>query len=191
MRREIVDVDLENFRRLPPACIVAVFWELGETDRDVDPRFEKEQWFSATLLEWGPCGKLVVEGGGTVGFAQYAPGMLFPRLVEFPAAAGSSADAVYLSYCFVEEGYRGRGVGRELIGAVARDAAERGYRALEAIGDREWDGSWVLPAAFLRATGFRVAREDPRFPLLRLDVEDVVGPARALSGAAVELPAVR
>jgi GNAT superfamily N-acetyltransferase len=194
MRWDIVDVDLENFRLLPAACIVAVFWEVaevGEVDRDMDPRFEKEQWFSATLLEWGRCGKLVVEKGRTVAFAEYAPAMLFPRLVRYPASAATSSDAVYLSYCFVEEGHRGRGLGRELIRAVARDAAARGYRGVEAIGDRGWDGTWVLPASFLRATGFEVVRDDPRFPLLRLDLDDVSGPARALGRAAVELPAVK
>ena len=148
----------------------------------------RRQWFSATLLEWGRCGKLVVEAGEAIAFAEYAPAMLFPRLVRYPASAATSADAVYLSYCFVEEGHRGRGLGRELVGAVARDAAERGYQGLEAIGDREWDGTWVLPAPFLRATGFEVVREDPRFPLLRLDLDDAIGPARALSRRRLSFP---
>ncbi len=172
MRRQIVDVDLENFHMVPKACIASVFWELGEVDPDVDARFEKEEWFSSTLLEWGRCGKLVFDDGDVVAFAEYAPAALFSRLTQYPASAAASADAGYLAYCFVEAGHRGRGLGTELVRAVARDVVERGYRALEAIGDRAWDGSWVLPVPFLVANGFGVVRDHPRYPLLRLDLRD-------------------
>jgi hypothetical protein len=53
---------------------------------------------------------------------------------------------------------------------VARDLVERGYLALEAIGDRKWEQGWVLPERFLSGCGFRVLRDDPRFPLMRLDL---------------------
>ena len=191
MRRDVVDVDLENFRLLPAACLAVVFWEVAEDSRDIDPFFEKEQWFSSVLLDWGRCGKLVIERGRALAFAEYAPAVLFPRLARYPASAATSADAVYLAYCFVEEGHRGRGLGRELVRAVARDVAERGYRFLEAIGDREWDGNWVLPASFLWANGFAVVRDDPRYPLLRLDLDDVGEPTKAFGRAAAELPAVK
>jgi len=191
MHRDIVDVDLDNFRLVPAGCMAAVFWEVAEADADIDPCFEKEEWFSSTLLEWGRCGKVVVEAGRALAFAEYAPATLFPRLIHYPASAATSADAAYLAYCFVEEGQRGRGLGGELVRAVARDVAERGYRGLEAIGDREWDGTWVLPASFLVANGFTVVRDDPRYPLLRLDLEDVGGPARAFGRAAVDLPAAQ
>jgi len=73
---------------------------------------------------------------------------------------------------------------------VARDVVERGYRALEAVGDREWDGGWVLPEAFLDSCGFRVLREHPRFPLLRLDlVERERGRSAASERVALRLPA--
>lgn len=169
MAHSVVDVDLENFHLLPSACRSAVFWEMTGEAPDIDAGFEKEEWFSSTLLEWGPCGKLVVEDDDPLAFAQYAPATLFPRVREFPAADPASP-AAYLAYCYAEEGRRGEGLGTELIREIARDLLERGYRAIEAIGDRDWKGGWVLPHAFLESNGFVVAREDPRFPLLRLDL---------------------
>ncbi|MBI2239098.1 MAG: GNAT family N-acetyltransferase [Actinobacteria bacterium] len=185
MREGIVDVDLENFRLVPEACLNAVFWELTETDPNVDPEFEKEEWFSSTLLEWGRCGKMAVEDGEALGFAQYAPATLFPRLREYPVAGAASPDAVFLSYCFVVEGRRGRGLGSELVRAVARDLVDRGYRAVEAVGDRAWDGSWVLPVTFLEANDFAVVKDDPRFPLLRLDLRAAGEPVVAVEHATV------
>src|SRR5207249_7777559 len=94
---------------------------------------------------------------------------LFPRLRRFPTGRVSQ-DAAYLSYCYVVEGRRRRGLGLQMIRAVARDVVERGYVALEAIGDRRWEGDWLLPYEFLRRVGFRVLHDDDRFPLLRLDL---------------------
>lgn len=209
----IVDVDLENFHRIPGACRAALYWEMDHDDPDVNPRFQKEEWFSSTLLEWGSCGKLLVsdadpatppgpeheEPGRVVpleaavidhpssatgarasadadaddgaGFAEYAPSTLFPRLRSFPTgAAAAAADTVYLAYCYVIEGRRGQGLGSALVREVARAAVDRGYRAVEALGDRAWDGGWVIPVSFLAANGFTVVQDDERFPLLRLDL---------------------
>jgi GNAT superfamily N-acetyltransferase len=207
----IVDVDLENFHRIPGACRTTLYWEMDHDDPEVNPRFQKEEWFSSTLLEWGSCGKLVVsdddpaamaaepEGPGGVaprraavidhpssagrrgsapadaddgaGFAEYAPATLFPRLRRFPTGiAATAADTVYLAYCYVIEGRRGQGLGSALVREVARASVDRGYRAVEALGDRAWDGGWVIPVSFLAANGFTVVRDDERFPLLRLDL---------------------
>ncbi|HVH54072.1 MAG TPA: GNAT family N-acetyltransferase [Actinomycetota bacterium] len=187
MGRTVVDVDLANFHLVPKACLSSVFWELDRIDPDVDPRFEKEEWFSSTLLEWGRCGKLVVEDGEALAFAEYAPSTLFPRLARFPAARAASADACYLAYCFVDERHRGRSLGSELVHEVARDLVDRGYRAVEAVGDRAFQGSWVLPTTFLGANGFAVVYDDDRYPLMRLNLHTSADPRRQLARAAAAL----
>ena len=164
-----------------------MFWELDEESDDVDPFFQKDEWFSSTLLEWGRCGKLLVEGNDAHGFAEYAPPTLFPRLRRFSCGT-ISEDAAYLSYCYVVEGRRARRNGAHLVRAVARDVVERGYRAVEAIGDRSWDGGWVLPEAFLSRCGFRVIRDDARYPLMRLDLTEREPVAVSTEQVALPLP---
>ncbi|MFN2544388.1 MAG: GNAT family N-acetyltransferase [Actinomycetota bacterium] len=164
-----VDVDLDNLHLVPKTCLSSVYWELDDDDDELDPFFQKEEWFSSTLLEWGRCGTLILDGDEAIGFAQYAPPTLFPRLRHF-GAGPVSTDAMYLSSCFVVEGRRGLRLGTELVRAVARDLLLRGYQAVEAIGDRRWDGGWVLPEPFLSTCGFHTIREDPRFPLMRRDL---------------------
>jgi hypothetical protein len=73
-----------------------------------------------------------------------------------------------------------------LIRHVARAAADRGFGALETIGDRRSGTGWVLPVTFLAANGFRVLVDDERFPLLRLDIRERVEPR--VAGATAALP---
>jgi GNAT superfamily N-acetyltransferase len=187
--RRLVDVTLDNLREAPAEVLGAVFWELDVNGSAVDPEFEKEEWFSSTLLEWGTCGKMALdENRGSVGFAEYAPATFFPRLTSYRAGT-VSRDAIYLAYCYVVATRRGFGLGTELVRALARDLVDRGYVAVEAIGDRAWDGGWVLPSAFLGANGFRVIREDHRFPLMRLDLLAATTPREVADTAAVPLPA--
>ena len=180
----IVDVTLENLADCPAEVRSSVFWELDLEEPPVEAGFLKEEWFSSTLLEWGGCGKLLIDGG-VVGFTQYGPPSLFPRLGRFRCGR-VSRDAVYLAYCYMVPKRRGRGEGGRLVRTVGHDVFDRGYRALEAIGDREWDGGWVLPAGFLAASGFAVIRDDPRFPLMRL--EPATGREPAVQATAVSLP---
>jgi GNAT superfamily N-acetyltransferase len=186
--RRFVDVTLENLSEAPPEVLSALYWEI-DTDAPPDPGFEKEEWFSHVLLEWGTCATMAVEDEmGSVAFAEYAPASFFPRLERFRAGPGSP-DAVYLAYCWVVERRRGFGLGTELIRAVGRSVLDRGIRAVEAIGDRGRADGWVLPAPFLAAVGFKVHREDPRFPLMRLDLRAAVLPQEAVEAAAAPLPA--
>jgi GNAT superfamily N-acetyltransferase len=187
--RQVLDVTLDNLRSAPAEVLGVLYWEMDRDEDPPDPWFEKEEWFSEVLLEWGPCGKLALEDElGAAGFAQYAPASFFPRLRRFRCGQ-VSADAVYLSYCYVVGRRRGFGLGTGLVRSVARDLVDRGIRALEAIGDRAWTDGWVLPAPFLAANGFQVLREDSRYPLMRLDLRAAVQPREAASAAAVPLPA--
>lgn len=189
MSRRLVDVTLENLRQAPPEVLASVYWELDVDDPSVEPEFEKEEWFSGVLLEWGPCAKMMVEEElGAVAFAEYAPPSFFPRLGRFRCGR-VSADAVYLSYCYVVDRRRGFGLGTHLVRAVGRDLLDRGIRAIEAIGDRGWTGGWVLPAPFLGAGGFQVVREDARFPLMRLDLRTAIDAGETTEAGAVPLAA--
>jgi GNAT superfamily N-acetyltransferase len=187
--RQLIDVTLENLRQAPPEILTSVYWELDVDDPPVEPEFQKEEWFSDVLLEWGPCAKMMVEEEqGAVAFAEYAPASFFPRLGRFRSGR-VSGDAVYLSYCFVVDRRRGFGLGTHLIRAIGRDLLDRGVRAIEAIGDREWTSGCVLPAPFLGSGGFQVVRDDPRFPLMRLDLRTAIDPEETAESVAMPLPA--
>jgi hypothetical protein len=177
--RRLVNITLDNLDELPSRCRSCVFWELDPVagDRAVnagDPAFEKEAWVSATLLEWGSCGKLIQVDGVTAGYVAYSPPGYVPRSIAFPTSP-VSADAVLLTTAFILPEFAGGGLGRMLIQGVAKDLTRRGVKAVEAFGDAKWEKPGCLvPADYLRSVGFKTVRPHHRFPRLRLELKSTV-----------------
>jgi hypothetical protein len=176
--RRLVNITLDNLDELPRRCRACVFWELdpvaGERAAETgDTSLEKEAWVSATLLEWGSCGKLVQVDGITAGYVVYAPPGYVPRSIAFPTSP-VSADAVLLTTALVLPEFVGGGLGRMLVQGVAKDLIRRGVRAVEAFGDAKEEPGCLVPADYLRAVGFKTVRPHYRFPRLRLELKTVV-----------------
>ncbi|MGQ0467125.1 MAG: GNAT family N-acetyltransferase [Sporichthyaceae bacterium] len=179
MTRRLVNVTLDNLEELPSRCRACVFWELDPAARDRamaagDPAFDKEAWVSATLLEWGSCGKLIQVGGVTAGYVMYSPPGYVPRSVAFPTSP-VSPDAVLLTTAFISPEFLGQGLGRMLVQGVAKDLVRRNVKAIEAFGDAKWESPGCLvPADYLRSVGFKTIRPHHRFPRLRLELKSTV-----------------
>jgi hypothetical protein len=177
--RRLVNITLDNLDELPSRCRACVFWELDPVAADRassggDTGFEKEAWVSATLLEWGSCGKLIQVDGITAGYVAYSPPGYVPRSIAFPTSP-VSADAVLLTTAFILPEFAGGGLGRMLIQGVAKDLTRRGVKAVEAFGDAKWEKPGCLvPADYLRSVGFKTVRPHHRFPRLRLELKSTV-----------------
>ena len=179
MSRRAVNITLDNLDDLPGRCRRCVFWELdpvslSRAQEAGDTAFEKESWVSATLLEWGSCGKVVYVDSIPAAFVMYAPPAYVPRSVAFPTSP-VSADAVLLMTGHVLPDFAGGGLGRMLVQSIAKDLQRRGVRAIEAFGDLKWEGpACVLPAEHLLAVGFKTVRPHHRYPRLRLELKTAV-----------------
>ncbi len=183
MSRRLVNVTLDNLDDLPLRCRRCVFWELDPVQRvraedSGDPELEKEAWVSATLLDWGSCGKIVYLDSVAAGFVLYAPPVYVPRSVAFPTSP-VSADAVLLMTAHVLPEFSGGGLGRMLIQGVAKDLTRRGIKALEAFGDAQHPGELsaphcVVPADYLLSVGFKTVRPHHRYPRLRLELKNAL-----------------
>ncbi len=181
MSRRLAGVTLDNLSDLPAPCRSCVYWELdpvsGErAQRAADTDLEKEAWVSDTLLEWGSCGQIAYVDGVPAGYVLFAPPAYVPRAAAFPTSP-VGADAVLLMTARLMPEFRGSGLGRVLVQAVAREIVRRGIRAIEAFGRSGAVGDYadgelhcLLPAGYLRAVGFKTVRPHPRTPRLRLDI---------------------
>jgi GNAT superfamily N-acetyltransferase len=186
MARRLAPLTLDTLPDLPDPCRSCVVWELdpvaARRAAEVgDTAFEKEAWVSATLLEWGSCGRVAYVDDDPAGFVLYAPPAFVPRSMAFPTSP-VSGDAILLMAARVRPEYRGGGLARMLVQAAAKDLTRRGVRAIEAFGlaptagprepDEERDGSSCLvPADFLLSVGFKTVRPHHRYPRLRLDLK--------------------
>ena len=181
LSRRVVNITLDNLDDLPSRCRKCVFWELDPVSHDRaveagDTAFEKESWVSATLLEWGSCGKVAYVDSVPAGYVMFAPPMYVPRSVAFPTSP-VSADAVLLMTGYVLPEFAGGGIGRMLLQSVAKDLTRRGVKAIEAFGDLNHNPdapACILPADHLKAVGFKTVRPHHRFPRLRLELKSAV-----------------
>lgn len=181
MSRRVIGVTLDNLEDLPKHSRACVFWELAPHLREQADDFgtselEKEAWVSSVLLEWGSCGRIVYSDKLPVGFVLYAPPTAVPRASAFPTSP-PSPDAVLLTGFHVLPEFRGGGMGRMLIQAVAKDLTRRGVKAIEAFGDArpdEDEPTCVVPADFLLRVGFKTVRQHPRWPRLRLELRSAI-----------------
>lgn len=187
MARRLAPLTLDTLADLPDPCRSCVVWELdpvaARRAAEVgDTAFEKEAWVSATLLEWGSCGRVAYVDDDPAGYVLYAPPAFVPRSVAFPTSP-VSGDAVLLMAARVRPQYRGGGLARMLVQAAAKDLTRRGVRAIEAFGlsstagprppDEDGDASsgCLVPADFLLSVGFKTVRPHHRYPRLRLDLK--------------------
>lgn len=172
MTRRLAPLTLDNVDDLPSPCRGCAFWEQGRRQPDA---MAKEDWIATVLLESGRCGKVVYVDGTVAGFALYAPSRF---VAGGPGLAGAapSSDAMLLMTARVLPEYADGGLGRVLVQAVVKDVLRRrGVRALEAYGDLQGrELGCVLPVSFLTAVGFKTVRPHLRFPLLRLELHNVL-----------------
>ena len=178
MSRRTVPLRVDHLADLPVPERECLFWQLGPVDRarldPADRATEKQLWTSTVLREWGPCGRVAVVDGETVGYAVYAPTPWLPGASMLPTSP-ASPDAVLLATVWVDPAHRGGGIGRLLVQGVARDLVERGHGALEAYGDtRGRTHGCVLPAEFLGAVGFGTQRPHPTTPRLRMELRSAL-----------------
>ncbi|MFI6098338.1 GNAT family N-acetyltransferase [Lentzea sp. NPDC051213] len=181
MSRRVVGVTLDNLEHLSKHSRTCVFWELAPHLREQaeeygDTEFEKEAWVSSVLLEWGSCGRIIYCDGIPAGSAFYAPPAAVPRSAAFPTSP-VSPDAVLMTSLEVLPEFRGGGLARVLVQAVAKDLTRRGVKAIEAFGDMRPDDeerSCVTPAEFLTSVGFKTVRPHPRWPRLRLELRSAI-----------------
>lgn len=171
---------LDSLEDLPARCRSCVFWELdllarSRAEEAGDTAFEKEAWLSATLLEWGSCGRVAHVEDVAAGYVVYAPPARAPRVSTFPTSP-VSADAVAVLGCYVAPPFRRQGVGRRLIQAMAVDVARRNTPAVEAFGAvTPTSQPCITPVEFLLGVGFKTVRAHPQTPRLRLELRGAAG----------------
>ncbi len=175
MSRPLLALTRDNLGALPEPCRNCSFWEsvAGKEDSGPAAMVAKEAWLSATLLDWGSCGLVVMIDAVAAGFVTYAPAHLVPRLASF-ATAPIAPDAVALLSVRVADGYRNAGIGRLLIQGMAADLVRRGVRAVEAVAAEPGGPNCLIPAEFLLAVGFKTVRPHSHTPRLRLDLRSTV-----------------
>ncbi len=176
--RRLRPLRVADIPTLPEPCARCAFWETSLSDLAYpadhrDNSKVKLEWAEAVTARWGYCGALALNDGEPIGYLTMAPTSLVPRLGGF-STTPMSPDAAVLMSVQVIDGWRNKGVGRQLVASAAALLVRRDIRALEAIGTNREGPSCMIPTPFLESVGFVVVREHPVTPRLRMDLQSAL-----------------
>lgn len=179
MTRRLRPLAPDHLDALPCECTGCVFWETGDKlekrcGAACDTR-RLHEWYDDVLAQWGECGRVALEDHAVLGFVKYAPPEFLPQSRHFRAGLPAE-DAVLLTCLHIRDDARQHGLGTLLLRAALRDLVLRGERHVQAFAcasPRDLVTEPVVSVEFLLRNGFTVARPDPEYPLLRLDLRSL------------------
>jgi ribosomal protein S18 acetylase RimI-like enzyme len=134
----------------------------------------------AAFSEYGGKIKAAFIGGQCIGIIMAGNYYLFPRLRSFNIYP-PDPDSTFLSCIYVIPRCRGMGVGKRLLIEIEKELIKEKAESIESIGKRlnddiDEDIYWnspLIPFKFLITNGFYLKKNDPLFPLLRLDLKSL------------------
>ena len=131
---------------------------------------KKLEWLRDTNRLFGNCGKILYVDGEAVGYAQYAPHKLLPRVADYQAGPPSE-DAVLISCLFIpHKGFRRLGLGSKLLQSIIDDLRSRSIKACETFARKGNPNNPSGPVEFYLKNGFIIYNDDDEFPLMRLEL---------------------
>ncbi len=124
---------------------------------------------------FGSYAKILLLGDTAVAYAQFGPLSAYPRAIRlrdlYPQLPAAPLPAVITCIATTREARR-QGHARTLIGEVCADLSERGFAAVESYPDltRPEDETSAGRPILWHECGFVTAVDDPRFPVMRLEL---------------------
>ncbi|MFD1055095.1 GNAT family N-acetyltransferase [Terrabacter terrigena] len=182
------------------SCAPCTFWQTVPRNGHGDDRAPEDvlaDWVRAVTSEWGPPGRVAYVDGRPAGYVMLAPARHVPRLAAFPTSPSNPSTLMLLT-AVTAQPYAGRGLRKVLLQSAAKDALKHRVRSLEVVAARPLAVSkhpCVLEADLLEKAGYRVERDHPTYPRLRMDLRRVVTlrdeAAAAVARALSRVPGMR
>ncbi len=122
--------------------------------------------------------KAAFDRGECIGVLIYGDYYLFPKLKNFNVYPPDK-NSTFISCIYVKQKYRNKSVGTSLLLSLEKDLVKEKNRAMEIIGQKN-EGNYyegidgLTPAKFLIKKGFYIKKNDHYFPLLRLDLKNII-----------------
>ncbi|KRB46923.1 GNAT family N-acetyltransferase [Terrabacter sp. Root181] len=198
--RELRPLTPDRVGDLVGSCAPCTFWQTvprnGHSDPS-EPLVLLAEWVESVTADWGPPGRIAYLDGQPAGHVVVAPARHVARLAAFPTSPSDPSTLMLVTAVTTPE-YAGRGLRKALVQSAAKDALRHRVRSLEAVAARPLAVSrhaCVLDVGFLEKVGFRVERDHPAYPRLRIDLRTVVTlrdeAAAAIARALDRVPGVR
>lgn len=166
-----------TLEQAPPPCRTCMWWQTRPGGREPDA----DRWRDDVEDDFGPWGKLYVDGERLLGYLQYGPAGRFPRAHSMPAGP-PSRDAVIVTCAYLTDAHSPWALQSMLLAAIG-ECRDRGLPALEAFAyhydagepfaGRFMTHRTIFSKDFLSDFGFVTLRSAGRIELMRLDLRGI------------------
>lgn len=188
---------MREFRALTPdrvsdltgPCAPCSFWQTVPHNGHVvepDPLVLLTDWARQVTEDWGPPGQVVYVDDVPQGYVLLAPARYVPRLAAFATAPSDPSTLMLLTTCTDPSGPH-RDLRKALVQHAAKQALRHKARSIESIGAKPAAirrHPCVLEVEALERSGFRIERDHPTYPRLRLDLRTVLTLRDEVAGVA-------
>lgn len=190
--RRIEPVSCEHLKNLMLPCNECCYWEKSCSGSELppcsglslcpeasEPVIDPDPVSSEQLV-----GRILLEDDVPVGYGQIGAPRHFPRIWCLPSGP-PSPDAYLLTCLYIAPESRGRGNGKYLLRHLLKELYKsRAATALEAFVVKQTSGELF---DFYLSQGFRLFRDNPRYPLLRLEMRSLLGWQEGVSSVLEQL----
>ncbi len=134
------------------------------------------------FLKNGGMGKAAVTKNNKIaGIILYGDYCLFPALKQF-ASYSPDFESAFLGCVYIDEVFSESGLEEKLLLSVEKELIERQYKSIEAIAKRinddisgeDFEKIHFFNVRFLISKGFYIKKNDEMYPLLRLDLKNII-----------------
>lgn len=177
--RELLPLTPDRVGDLVGECAPCTFWQTVPRNGHAGPADPLEllaEWVEAVTSDWGPPGRVAYVDGRAVGHVVVAPARHVARLAAFPTSPADPSTLMLVTATTAGPD-AGRGLRKSLVQSAAKDALRRRSRSLDVVAARPLAvgrHACVIDVGFLEKAGFRVERDHPAYPRLRIDLRTVV-----------------
>jgi GNAT superfamily N-acetyltransferase len=196
----IKDIQSDKIDSLKLQCCNCTYWlEYGKASLFDDINMSNSLWqlirskifevkniaskkkFINFLIANGATVKAVFSKKNCIGVLIAGKYYMFPRLKYFNFYP-PDPESAFLSCLFVLPEYRNLGIGKKLLLSFEKDCIKNRISSIETVCKRlddetdidSYANSPVIPVKFLIKNGFYIKKNDPLYPLLRLDLSAIV-----------------
>jgi len=176
---QIVNLSEENLKNIPVwesypySCKYCIYWEYpnNPVKEGKEKTLQKKlKWLRRVKKKFGDCGKLIYIDRKPAGYAQFAPSNFLPNSINYNAGLPDN-NAVLISCLFIfDKNFRALKLGKKLLNSIINDLKLRNVKIVETFARKDNVENPSGPVEFYIKNGFRVYKDDPQFPLMRLDL---------------------
>lgn len=198
---KIKDLSVRQLEKLKFRCLECDYWfgskdtgffrelseirSFNELKGFIRGRIFKEKTRSGRkkIITFKLCGGIIKAAfarGRCIGMLIAGDYYLFPRLKSFNVFP-PDFKSTFLACIYIIPEYKNMGVGKRLLIEIEKQLIKEKLHSIEAIGKRmdddmdeeEYENSPLIPFKFLINNGFYLKKNDPLYPLLRLDLKSI------------------